>query len=81
MESIRARNTKVAGRTICRRVAREARAEVPDDTHAQEGMQGACVYPYRAHMGHAHSFNPLFPFHNPMLVVKDRPLGERYKQV
>lgn len=43
MESIRARNTKVAGRTICRRVAREAQAEVPDDTHAQEGMQGVCV--------------------------------------
>lgn len=81
MESIRARNTKVAGRTICRRVAREARAEVRDDTHAQEGIQGACVYPDRTHMGHAHSSKPLFPFHNPMLVVKDRPLGECYRQV
>lgn len=80
MESIRAKSTKVAGRTICRRVATEARAEVQDDTHAQEGIQGTCVYPYRARMRHAHSVKPLFPFHNPMLVVKDRLLGERYRK-
>ena len=80
MESIRAKSTKVAGRTICRKVATEARAEVRDDTHAQEGIQGTYVYPYRAHTRQARSFKPLFLFHNPMLVVKDRLLGERYRK-
>jgi hypothetical protein len=73
IESIRAKNTKVAGRTICRRIAMESQAEELEmiHTHGKTSSAHTCTHT------HIHILLSIYP---PLRIqtpaVKDRFLGE-----
>lgn len=82
MESIRAKNTKVAGRTICRRVAMASQAEVQEMIHTCRKASSA----QHAHVPvHTCSTNILLSIYPPphirLLVVKKRLLGDYHRQM